>query len=134
MADYQTLRNNPDCIEPLDPEIIPLTDAMNAAGFVTTQSCCGHGTDWPRVWFVHSSDERIESMARYVIKNEEAQERPYHPRFCKEIFAEGYGWALELHLDDVYATTPQVIALAMAVTAINNTAQLIEKWANEKRG
>ena len=41
--DWDTVRNDPNYEEKLDPEIIPLCDALNRAGFSTTQSCCGHG-------------------------------------------------------------------------------------------
>jgi hypothetical protein len=70
MADWKVVRNDPDYPEPLDPEIVPLCDALNAAGFVTTSSCSGHGRDWPYVWFEHSTDARIEDLARFVLGTE----------------------------------------------------------------
>jgi hypothetical protein len=44
----------------MDPECIPLCDALNALpGIRTTESCCGHGEDPHRIWF---DADKIESL------------------------------------------------------------------------
>jgi len=128
MADWQTVRYDPTYIEPLDPEIIPLCDALNAAGFVTTSSCCGHGTGWPHVWFEHSSDQRTEAMARFVMATEAGDFRPYFSMWQKEIRADDYAWCVEIHLNGCYQDTPQSVALAMATSAIDSVAAAVAAW------
>ena len=115
--------------EPLDKEIISLCDALNNAGFVTISSCSGHGKNWAHVWFEHSSDERIESMIRYVKKHEEKNEREYFSMWQKEVQDAGYEWCVEIHLNDVYGDTPKKIALKKTEDACNKTAQTINSWA-----
>ena len=129
MSDWKTVRYDPTYEEPLDPEIIPLCDAMNAAGFVTTCSCCGHGSDWPRVWFEHGIEARIEDMARFVKKREQGPYRPFFTMFQKEILDDGYLWQLEIHLNNVYATTPVDVGLRNAVTALAEVTQAVTDWA-----
>jgi hypothetical protein len=102
MADWKTVRFDPTYEEKLDPEIIPLCDALNAIGIVTTSSCVGHGHSWPHVWFEHSSDDRIERLARFVQQTEAGDYRPYFTMWQKEILADGYAWSVELHVNDVY--------------------------------
>src|SRR5665213_4215552 len=85
MADWQTVRFDPSYEEPLDIEIVPLCDALNAAGFVTESSCCGHGHRRPIVWFEHSSDGRIESMAKFVLAHELADFGLFCTTFQKEV-------------------------------------------------
>lgn len=51
----------------MDPECIPLCDAINRIpGVRTTESCCGHGTDTFRVWF-QPKDQRTVSILLYYI-------------------------------------------------------------------
>lgn len=125
MADWKIVRFDPNYPEPLDVEIIPLCDAMNAAGLVTTSSCCGHGSRWPHVWFDHPYDAYVEALARHVMAREGGDYRPHYTMWQKDIRPEGFGWSLEVHLNNVYATTPGEEALAMAVVAINQTAEHI---------
>lgn len=129
MAEWKTVRFDPGYEEKLDPEIIPLCDALNAAGFVTTQSCCGHGQGWPHVWFEHSSDERIERLARFVLQAELGDYRHHFSVFQKEVRLEGYAWCLEIHLNDVYADTPPSDALKQAVRALVIVTDLVNAWA-----
>lgn len=131
MADWKTARFDPAYGEPLDPEIIPLCDALNAAGFTTTQSCCGHGRDWARVWFEHSSDERIEQMARFVMSQEAGDFRPHFSMFQKEILPQGYLWCLEIHLNDVYSTTPSSKFLELTIQALDKVSNSIAVWQSE---
>jgi hypothetical protein len=112
----------------LDNEIIPLCDALNEAGFVTTQSCCGHGVDWPRVWFEHSEDDRIERMARFVMGFENGDFRPFFTLFQKEILPAGYLWLLEIHLNDVFRNTPPREFLAKSIIGINQVSEKISIW------
>lgn len=128
MGDWQTVRYDPAYEEPLDEEIIPLCDALNAAGFVTTASCCGHGSAWPQVWFEHSTDERIESMARFVLAREQGDYRPFSSIFRKEVCREGYAWSLQIHLNRVFADTPKETALNEAKQAMDRVAQSIAAW------
>ena len=128
MADWKMVRFDPNYEEKLDPEIIPLCDALNTAGFVTTSSCCGHGQGWPHVWFEHSTDERIEDLARFVLREEQSNFRPYFSMFQKEIRLDGYAWSLVLHLNNVYSDTPESAALKEAESAITSVAALVEQW------
>lgn len=128
MADWNIVRFDPSYEEKIDPEILPLCDVLNASGFVTTASCCGHGRDWPRVWFEHSTDARIEKLARFVLMTERGDYRPYFCLFQKEILIEGYLWSLEIHLNDVYATTPVASAMQQAELAISMVTMTIQKW------
>jgi hypothetical protein len=132
MADWNTVRFDPDYEEKLDPEITPLCDALNAAGFVTTSSCCGHGHGRPHVWFEHSSDERIESLARYILVTQSPQNPRHTPIFRKEILLNGYAWDLEIHLHKVYQDTPEPAALKEAEFALANITKLVTSWALEQ--
>lgn len=132
MADWNTVRYDPAYGEPLDAEIIPLCDAMNAAGFVTTSSCWGHGTRWPHVWFEHSTDERIERMARFVLRATEGEFRPFYVMFEKDIRLEGYAWSLAIHLNETYGDTPSDVFMAEAVIAINRVTELVCDFAAGK--
>lgn len=146
MADWKTVRYDPAYEEPLDPEIIPLCDAMNAAGFVTTSSCCGHGYSWPHVWFEHSTDERIENLARCVLAQEQGENRRYFSMWQKEILLRGsdadtrlyngtgYAWCVEIHLNNVYATTATSEALKEAVYAIIEIAKAVDRWRENGHG
>jgi hypothetical protein len=133
MAEWSTVRNDPNYPEPLDAEIIPLCDALNAAGFVTESSCCGHGYRNPAVWFEHSTDERIESLARFVIRRESGDYKPHYSVFEKEILFEGYRWALHIHVSDVYGNTPEVESLKKSVQAITEVTRSIEDWFASER-
>lgn len=128
MADWKLVRFCPTYAEPIDPEILSLCDTMNTAGFETTQSCCGHGVDWPRVWFKHSTDERIEKMARFVKQREWGNYRPFSTTFQKEILDEGYLWMLEIHLNNVYCDTPADIGLKEATNALEKVTSAIRDW------
>ncbi len=131
MADWQMVRFDPAYEEKLDPEIIPLCDALNAAGFVTTASCCGHGYSWPCVWFEHSIDERIESMARFVLQREPMEDVRYFSIFRKEVRLDGYIWSLQIHLVHVYFDTPPSIAQQEAEIAMTEITQAIRDWQKE---
>ena len=128
MADWQTVRFDPTYVEPLDEELLPLLDSLNAAGFTTTSSCCGHGHNWPFVSFEHSTDERIESMARFVLKKSEGN-MLYFPRFRKEIWADGYDWAIHLHLIEVFGNTQEQEFLRQSIEAIKIVAGYVDQWA-----
>lgn len=132
MADWQTVRFDPTYIEPLDAEIIPLCDALNAAGFVTTASCWGHGFAWPRVWFEHSTDERIEDLARFVLEPEQVGYAPHTSRFRKEILSDGYSWMLEIHPNDVYVDTPDEESKEKARVALQAVTELVQAWASKQ--
>jgi hypothetical protein len=128
MADWNTVRYDPSYEEKLDPEMIPLCDALNVAGFVTTVSCCGHGRSWPMVCFEHSTDERIERMARFVMGREGWDYRPYFSMWQKEICLDGYLWCLEIHLNNCHATTPVDVAIKQAEFALSRVTQAIQAF------
>lgn len=113
--------------EPLDPEVIRLCDALNAAGFVTEASCSGHGGQRLMVWFEHSTDARIEQMARFVISK---LEQPYSVRIRKQIYGKPgeYNWSIEVNHWDIWAETPQDKALKMWEEGANEVARLISLW------
>lgn len=131
MADWQTVRYDPSYPEPLDAEIIPLCDAMNDAGVVTTASCCGHGVQWPLVCFEDGDEARIERMARHVLAAERAagDYQPSFSEFNRETQLDGHAWTLHIHLTNVYHDTPPAQALGVAVAAINRVAALVREWA-----
>jgi hypothetical protein len=128
MADWQIVRFDPSYVEPLDPEIIPLCDALNAAGIITSTSCCGHGYAWPHVWFeAEQDDARIERMARFVLKSEVGQV-VYFSCFWKEVRLDGYAWILEIHLINVYKDTPIAEGLKEAVLALGRITDAVIAW------
>jgi hypothetical protein len=131
MADWKTVRYDPNWEEKLDPEIIPLCDALNAAGFVTTSSCVGHGESWPHVWFEHSTDERIENLARFVKRTELGDYRPHFSMWQKEILLDGYAWCVEVHINNIYADTPASIATVEIEKALAAVTSTIELWNQE---
>jgi hypothetical protein len=126
MADWQTVRFDPAYPEPLDPEIVSLCDAMNAAGLRTTTSCCGHGTRWPYVTFEHDSDDAVEAIARYVMAGEVGDYRPYFTMWQRETLPDGRRWSLHIHLNEVYANTPPEDFLHAAVQAMARVAALLK--------
>jgi hypothetical protein len=132
MADWNTVRFDPDYEEKLDPEITPLCDALNAAGFVTTSSCCGHGYGRPHVWFEHSTDQRIVNLARYILADEPQENLRYSSVFQKEVLLHGDAWSLEIHLHKVYQDTPEPAALKEAEFALANITKLVTSWALEQ--
>ena len=135
MSDWQTVRYNPAWEETLDPELIPLLDAMNAAGFVTTSSCSGHGIAWPHIWFAHSTDERIERLARFVKGGENGDYRPYFTMWQKEILREpnACAWCVEFHLTTCYKDTTAAEMMGEAVKAFSlTTARVIEFRETER--
>ena len=128
MADWNTARFDPAYEEKIDPEILPLCDALNAAGFVTTASCCGHGKSWPMVCFEHSTDECIERLARFVMAREGWDYRPFFSMWQKEICPDGYAWCVEIHLNDCYADTPVDVATKRAEFAMSQVTVAIQAW------
>jgi|GEM_PF-993639 hypothetical protein len=128
MADWQTVRYDPTYEEKLDEEIIPLCDALNAAGFVTTSSCTMHGQGWPYVFFEHSTDERIERLARFVKKGEIGDYRPYFTMWQKEILEDGYAWCLEIHLNNVYCDTAQAVVSRERSHALASVTEAVVDW------
>lgn len=133
MGDWATVRYDESWEEKLDPEIIPLCDALNAAGFVTTSSCCGHGYAWPYVWFEHSADTRIESLARFILATEIADFRQDFSLWQKEVRLDGYAWLLEIHLNDVHRDTPTDIGLKSAKRALGRVTALVNEWSEVER-
>jgi hypothetical protein len=130
MSDYKIIRNDPNWSEPLDEEIIPLTDVLNEIGVVTISSCSGHGSTWPYVFFEHSTDERIEDLARYIKRKEDYDYAPYYTVWEKEIMIDGYRWSVAVHLNDVYHNTPSKTSLQKAVVAISEIRDRILEWYN----
>ena len=130
MATWQTVRFDPTYEEPLDPEIIPLCDALQAAGFNTVSSCFGHGLDWPRVWWNSSTpDIRSESLARFLLRRSGGDYKPFTPFVQKEILDVGHRWMLEIHVHDTYCDTPQTKAREMAAMAVMAVTKHVGEWA-----
>ena len=130
MADWKTVRFDPDYEEKLDPEMIPLCDALNGAGFVTISSCVGHGhTLGPYVQFEHSSDERIERLARFVKKTEHYNFRPYFTMWEKEILDEGYSWVIRVRLNEIYYNTPSAIRVQKELDALSRVTQAVTDFS-----
>jgi hypothetical protein len=129
MAEWKTVRHDPNYVEPLDEEIIPLCDALNAAGFVTTSSCYGHGYRWPHIWFEHSDDLRIERLARFVKAGERGDYRPYFTVWQKEICSEGYAWSVEIHLNEVYGDTSLFVIAEKTNRALALITEAVERFS-----
>jgi hypothetical protein len=131
MSNWEKTKEELAVSEPLDPEIIPLCDALNAAGFVTTASCSGHGRQRPMVWFEHSTDERIESMARFVLMGLRDDLDPhYSARIRKQVYEipGDYNWSIEANYWDIWHDTPADAALTKWTKSINKIAELINEW------
>lgn len=126
--DWETVRYDPTYPEPLDPEIIPLCDALNAAGFRTTSSCCGHGVRNPAIWFEHSADELIEEFARFVISRQQENFLTSYASFKKEVFLQGYEWSLHLQLTNVFGDTSIETCLKNMRIALDETISLVNEW------
>ena len=127
--DWKTVRYDPDYEEPLDPEMVPLCDALNAAGFITTSSCVGHGhTLGPYVQFEHSSDERIERLARFVKGTEHFDYRPYFTMWEKEILEDGYSWVVRICVNEVYRDTPASIRVQKEIDALAHVTQAVRNF------
>lgn len=132
MADWQTVRYDPSYVEKLDPEIIPLCDALNATGFVTTDSCSGHGTRWPSVWFEYPSDSKVEKLARFFF----AQEVDFGQCSCdvhKIIQREGHVWLLQVHANNVFGDTEESAATKEVEIALATVVGWIEKFAAQEK-
>ena len=128
MADWKTVRYDPTYTEKLDGEVIPLCDALNGAEFVTVSSCSGHGTRRGTIWFEHSNDERIESMARFVLKTTNRDFCSFYVQFQKEILVDGYGWSLMVSPNEVYRSTPENESLGRVVRGFSEVEAAIMKW------
>ena len=129
MADWRTVRFDPTYEEPLDPSIITLCDALQAAGFNTASSCCGHGQDWPRVsWDSATPDQACEALARYLLKRSGGDYKSFTPWVQKEILEDGHRWMIEIHIHDTYCDTPPAKAFAAANMAILAVAKHIREW------
>jgi hypothetical protein len=134
MADWQTVRYDPTYDEPLDVEIIPLLDAMNAAGFVTITSCWGHGRQNPMVWFEHSTDERIERLARFVKSHERSDFSRYSSDWQKEIDHAGYSWSIRIRSHNLNgADTTQAEWETESQFAIDQITNQILAFSNRER-
>jgi hypothetical protein len=126
---WKTVRYDPTWKEPLDPEMIPLCDALNAAGFVTTSSCVGHGcTLGPYVCFEHSSDERIEKLVRFVKGAERGDFRPYFSEWQKEILLDGYAWSVRIHVNEIYRDTPAAVREQREVDALAHVTRSVQEF------
>lgn len=139
MADWQTVRFDPTYEEKLDDEIIPLCDALNSAGFITIGSCCGHGRRFSYVYFKHSTDERIERLARFVKATEIGDYRRYFSVWQKEILllnapdcvlagGSGYDWCVEIHCNNVYDDTPINICLVEMNHALAGVTEAVRRF------
>ena len=54
----------------MDPECIPLCDALNALpGIATHESCCGHGRGPHRIWFSAATIESLQPVLEIVREN-----------------------------------------------------------------
>jgi hypothetical protein len=128
VAEWNIVRFDPTYEEPLDPEIIPLCDAMNAAGFETIASCWGHGHRRPAVWFKHSSDERIEKLARFIMAREQYDYHPFSSDFEKEIMMDGYRWCLGIRLHNCFRDTSVEDFAQEASKALAAVTTAVSEW------
>lgn len=143
MSSWEETKKELAVTEPLDPEVIPLCDALNAAGFVTTSSCSGHGTQRLMIWFKHSTDDRIEDMSRYLLRSLRERSRPYpdcnewNPyglRIRKQIYEDpgDYSWSIEVDHWGMHADCLGPPALEKVAAATNAIAGLVMEWLNGK--
>ena len=130
MADWKTVRFDPTYEESLDAPIVPLCDALQAAGFNTLSSCCGHGHGWPHVfWDDSAPDARCEALARFLLAKAGGDYRPSRPEVAKCIQEVGHTWMLEIHVHGMYANTPVDEAMRLTIEAINATAEHVAEFA-----
>jgi hypothetical protein len=126
---WKTVRYDPTWKEPLDPEMIPLCDALNAAGFVTTSSCVGHGcTLGPYVLFEHSDDRTIERLARFVKQSEVDDSRPYFTEWQKEILLNGYSWCVQVRVNGIGCSTPAAVREQGEVDALAHVTRAVQEF------
>lgn len=130
MSDYETVRNDPAYPEKLDPEIIPLCDAMNGAGFTTTCSCWGHLSNTPKVWF-DQPDVRAERFARFLL-NKEFDFGPQGWVITKTIEKEGHVWCLEIKPTEIYMNTPEEEISAKTLAALAVTVELVGEFSKSE--
>jgi hypothetical protein len=129
VSDWRTVRFDPNYEEPLDPSIIPLCDALQAAGFNTISSCEGHGLNWPHVWWDDSTPDAVcESLARYLLKRAGGDYKPFTPWCQKEILETGHRWMIEIYIHDCYCDTPPARRFAMTSMAILAVAKHVREW------
>lgn len=63
----------------MDPECIPICDALNALpGVKTSESCCGHGKQPFRVFFNCQSFDTLKRVARAIESSSWKIEALYH--------------------------------------------------------
>ena len=128
MSDWSKINTSEWDEEPLDPELVLICGALNEAGFVTTTSCSGHGYQRPCIWFEHSTDERIESMARFILAAQEHDYPEHTSRIRKQVHIEGYSWSIDVWTWGVDGSTPSDISLKRAEQSLASVAQLINAW------
>lgn len=137
MTEWNVVRYDTTWEEKIDPEILPLCDALNAAGLTTLSSCCGHGQDWPHVIMSGSiPDDKYERLQRYLLANCAQCSNIYLPCMRKDIVglghldAEmGHYWDLEIHASEVYRDTPIGQVRAIYEVILDYVTSQVELWA-----
>ena len=137
MADWATVRYDPAWEEKLDDEIVPLCDALNDAGFVTTHSCCGHGSAWAYVGIEHRDEARIERLARFIMARQSTDYFPHLTDFSKDIVDKcvqpcGYLWRMQVRVHSMYADTPASEGLAAMAAALDANTALVREFAAQE--
>lgn len=98
----------------IDPQCRALVEAMNAMpGIRTTESCCGHGQNLFRVWFVPSNLKRLPPLLYFFSENNTGIP----------------GWRVEVYTDASMAPARFVVEGPVGAYAdANRTARMIRAW------
>jgi len=139
MTNWKTVRFDPTWEEPIDPEILPLCDALNAAGLETIGSCWGHCRDWPYALISGNiADEQAECLQRYLLAHCDECEVNYLPCMRKDIVSigsveaeNGHYWDLEIHASELYCDTPAADVGKAYLRILDHVVSLIRDWATE---
>ena len=127
MSTYLAARNTTDpSDERIDPEILPLCDALFFAGFLPISSCCRHGLDNPHVCLSGTTpDARFEELYRFVEGRRNFDYALWRLDVQKDLRLDGHVWYVVVHLWDVFSDTPTSVVMAKATKAILECAELV---------
>jgi hypothetical protein len=131
---YLQARNTTDPDdERIDPEILPLCDALYSAGFEPISSCCRHGLDNPHVCLSgETPDARFEALYQFVESRRVFDYAPWHLDVQKDLRLDRrHVWYVVVHLWDVYSDTGTAVTLQKAVKAILECAALVREFCGE---
>lgn len=124
--------------EKVDPEIVPLCDALNAAGFPTNASCWGHCrlNNGPHVTFF-CEIEQAEALQRAL---REASDKDltdgglgvWQASLRMYLYPWGREWEIEVDAHGLYHDSPMPLVRALRLHALKQATAVI--WAYARGG